>query len=206
MDRTQIRHLNVSYQHMDRNEFMNTSHLVGALGRTSTLQSLILRSNNLSSDYDMANFAAALTHNTSIKHIDLATNNISNSAMNILSSRIPSMKVLESLVIATNYAVDVDTSKNLARAMKKNTVIRNINCDENLGDYKTIRYYADLNWGGRRFIIKNKKNKQGGDDIALIPSLWPIILSRVGGLSENYERRADVIYFLLQRGSAIFPI
>jgi len=155
----------------------------------------------------MANLAAALTHNTSIKHIDLAFNNIADSAMNILSSRIPSMKVLESLEIGANYVVDDDTSQNLARAMKENTVIRNMNCDRKLRHYKTIRYYADLNWGGRRFIRKNKKKDLDGDGFALIPpSLWPSVLSRVEGLSENCERRADVIYFLLQRGSAVFPI
>jgi len=198
LDSTQIRKLNISSQQMDRNEFMNTFHLVGALGRTLSLDSLILQSNNLSSDYDMANLAAALTHNTSIKRIDLTDNTIRGSAMNILSSRIPSMRVLENLLIDSNYGFDAETSKNLARGMKENKVIRIISCDENLVDYKIIRYYADLNWGGRRFLTHNKCN------ISL--SLWPKVLSRIGRLSENRERRANVIYFLLIRGSAMFPV
>lgn len=208
IDRTQLRKLNVSSQRMDQNQFMNTFHLVGALGRTLTLESLQLQSNNLSSDYDMANLAATLTHNTSIKCIDLSDNNIEGSAMNILSSRIPSMKVLENLLVDNNYEFDENTSQNLAKGMKENEVIRIIKCDQNLVDFKTIQYYADLNWGGRRFITQSKSNgKDYGEINPSIPlSLWPQIISRIGGLSEDCERRANVVYYLLQRGSAVFPV
>ena len=204
LDRTPIRKLNVSSQQMDQNEFMNTFHLVGALGRTSTLESLNLRGNNLSSDYDMANIAAALTHNTSVKRIYLTDNNIRSSAMNIFSSRIPFMKVLEKLDIDGNYEFDDEASRNLARGMKENLVIRYIECEEGLPDIETIEYYADLNWVGRRYITQNN-----GEMIPFIPlALWPKILSRFGSYSQyhNYERQANTIYFLLQRGSAMFPV
>lgn len=213
LDNTQIRKLNISSQNICHPEFMNTFHLVGALGRTSTLETLDLGSNRLSSDYDMANIAAALTHNTSVKHIYLKGNNIRSSAMNILSSRIPSMKVLESLYISDdldylymnigeNLEYDDEMSKNLARGMKENSLIRRIECDERLADYTIIQYYADLNWAGRRYITQNN-----GEAIAFIPSaLWPKILSRIGNLSKHHERQANAIYFLLQQGSAIFPV
>lgn len=217
VDGTQIKAVDVSFQQMNRDESMRTFSLVGPLGRTSTLESLTLRSNNLSMDYDMACLAAALTHNTSIKHIDLSNNNISNSAMNILSSKIPLMKVLENLRIEDNPVAapdDYDVSGNLAKAIKENTVIRSMACNPKLADYKTIRYYADLNWGGRGFLPQNQtrnntnKNSNRGSkkDVAIIPSsLWPTILSRTGRLSKSRERRANVIYFLLQQGSPVFP-
>ena len=208
LDKTRLRKLNVSSQEMDRNEFMNTFHLVGALGRTSSLESLQLQSNNLSSDYDMANIAAVLSHNTSIKHIDLTYNNIRSSAMTILASRIPSMKVLEHLLIDGNGGFDDETSMSLVKAMKENMVIRNFSCDPNLADFKTIEYYADLNWSGRRFIAAaNTKTNKTHETIAPISmALWPRILSRIGRMSTDHERQANAIYFILQRGSAIIPI
>jgi len=218
VDGTQIKAVDVSFQHMNRDESMPTFSLVGPLGRTSTLETLTLQSNNLSTDFDMACLAAALTHNTSIKHINLSDNNISSSAMNILSSQIPFMKVLENLWIEHNPVAapdEHDVSENLAKAMKENTVIRSVACDPKLADYKTIRYYADLNWGGRGFLpqnrtrtntSKNDNSSSSREDVAIIPSaLWPMILSRTGRLSKSRERRANVIYFLLQQGSPVFP-
>ena len=205
LDRTPIKKINLLAQQMDRNEFMNTFHLVGALGRTSTLESLLLSSNNLSTDYDMANLAAALTHNTSVKILDLSDNDIRSSAMNILSSRIPSMRVLETLYVDGNYRLDNEASRNLANAMNENSIIRRITCDEHLADYESIRYYADLNWGGRRFI--EQQNNASDDDIpSILLSLWPEVLSRICRLSHDCERRANAIYFCLQKGSVVFPV
>jgi len=212
---TPIRCLNLSSQQMDQNEFMNVYHLVGALGRNSTVESLNLQSNNLSSDYDMASLAAILVHNTSIKHINLADNYIGNSAMNILSSKIPSMKVLEVLQIDKNDGFDDETSKNLARAMRENTVIRILECDESLVDRSMIRYYADLNWGGRGFLTHNGSNGEDHREnmASVLLSLWPKILARVQELPEernefwdDCERQANIIYFFLRRGSAMFPL
>ena len=208
LDKTQIRTLNVSSQLMDRNECMNTFHLVGALARNRALESLELRSNNLSSDYDMANLAAALTHNTSIKRIDLSDNNIQHSAMDILSSRIPFMKGLENLQIDRNNGFDDETSKNLARAMKENTVIRIIQCDQHLADLETIQFYADLNWVGRRFLTLNNSSSHDNDEVisSISLPLWSKVFPRIGRLTKNPERQANVMYFLLQRGSAMFPV
>lgn len=211
VDSTQIKAIDVSSQRMDRNESMNTFLLVGALGRTSTLESLNLQSNNLSSDYDMACLAAALTHNTSIKRIDLSHNNISNSALNILSSKIPFMKVLQSLRIEGTpaAALDDNVSRRLASAMRENTVLRYVVCDSNLADYKMIRYYADLNWSGRGHLLQNPaktyENENKGGIKTIPSSLWPTVLSRIRRLSKCRERRADIIYFLLQQGSPVFP-
>jgi len=208
LDKTPMRSLNLSCQQMDENEFLNTFHLVGALGRTSKLLLLILRSNHLSTDYDMANLAAALTHNTSVRCLDLTGNNIRSSAVTILASRIPSMKVLETLVLGWNNGFDDETSLNLAKAMKENLVIKDILCDPNLADNKEIEYYTDLNWGGRRYIDQRNKDDDTIDDrIPPIPQpVWPTILSRVSRRSEDNERRANLIYYYLQKGSAIFPV
>ncbi len=56
-----------------------------------------------------------------------------------------------------------------------------------------------------------EQSKKDDDDAeparAPIPlSVWPTILSRVSKRSEDNERRANLIYFYLQKGSAIFPV
>ncbi len=207
LDRTPMQRLHLCCQKMDENEFLNTFHLVGALGRTTTLEILNLESNHLSTDYDMANLAAALTHNTSIKLLDITGNNIRSSAMTILASRIPLMKVLKTLLIGCeDLRFDEETSHNLARAMKENLSITEIMCDPGLADYTAIEYYTDLNWGGRRFIEQNKGDNTA-EKISPIPlSLWPKILSMVTRRSEETKRQANLIYYYLQKGSVIFPV
>lgn len=199
LDRTKVQNLDLSCQFIEHeDEYMDLSLLVAALGRTSTLQSLELKFNKLT-DWDMAFVAAALTYNTSIKHIGLASNKILNLGMSILSSRIPSMPVLRSLLL-TNNDFDEAGAEELAAALKENLVLGRVECTPSSPWSKTIRYYADLNWGGRRAILPGH--------IPIQASLWPVILARVGrmGNDENSieERKADVLYYLLRKGPMLF--
>lgn len=198
IDRTQVRQINLSGQHVNRenDEFMDLSLLVGALGRTSTLHSLDLSYNKLS-DRDMAYVSAALTHNTSITHVDLSGNKIMNLGINILCSRIPSMPVLQSLVLKNN-SFDDEGAEDLVNAMKHNLILGRLDCDPDIPLSKTIRYYADLNWSGRRFV------HPGNSEIPIHASLWPVILARVSQLREKRaigikERHATVLYYLLRQ-------
>jgi hypothetical protein len=202
MDRTQLRDLDLSCQCIEQNdEFMDLSLLVGALGRTSTLQSLELRFNKLT-DRDMAFLAAALTYNTSIKHVGLGSNNIMNLGINILCSRIPSMTILQSLVL-TNNGFDKEGAEDLVTAMKHNLVLEKVECDPAIPRSKMIRYYSDLNWSGRRFV------RPGNSEIPIQASLWPVVLARVSHLGNDkmstQERHADVLYYLLREGPVLFP-
>jgi hypothetical protein len=47
LDRIRIKYIDLSYQCIDQGETMDLSALVGALGRTSTLESLELKFNKL---------------------------------------------------------------------------------------------------------------------------------------------------------------
>jgi hypothetical protein len=206
LDRTKIKHIDLSYQCIDQGETMDLSALVGALGRTATLESLELKFNKLSSDRHMAFLAAALMHNTSIKYIGLASNKIENVGLEILTSRIPSMKVLEKLNISNN-SFDDNTAQALAEAMKENFSIGRVECNQNLQSYKSIRYYADLNFGGRKFV----KKPLGYGISPVQQSLWPLVLARVAQLQNDQifsseERQAEVLYYLLRHGPAMFPL
>ena len=210
LERTPIKRLNIGDQKMDQNEYMNTYHLVKALGNTTSLEVLDLRSNNLSTDYDMGNLAAALDNNTSVKRLNISYNQIRSSAMNILSSRLASLEFLEELWMEGMFSLlDDEACQNLANAMNENQTIR-LKCDPKLLHYETIQYYADLNWAGRRFIEQCNTNR----DAPPIPtSLWPLVLSRTNKLKEireatidAKERQANIIFYCLQKGTAIFPI
>jgi Leucine Rich repeat len=205
MDGSQLRSLDLSYQYIDReDEPMDLSSLVAALGRTSTLQSLELRFNKLT-DRAMAFLAAALTYNTSIQYVGLAGNNISNLGISILSSKIASMPVLQNLILTSN-GFDVKGARELVTAMKENFVLRRVECDPVIPCFKTIRYYADLNWSGRRFF----RRRNGG--IPIQASLWPVVLARVSNLGNDKndkkstkERQAGVLFYLVRKGRVLFP-
>ena len=212
LERTPMKRLNIADQRMDENEFMNTYHLVKALGSTTSLEVLDLRSNNLSTDYDMGNLAAALDNNTSVKRLNISYNQIRSSAMNILSSRLASLEFLEELWME-GILLDDEACQNLAKAMKENHAIRHLKCDPKLLHYETIQYYADLNLAGRRFIEQQNKTEATHNVPPIPTSLWPLVLSRTNKLNTSNnatidvkERQANIIFYCLQTGTAIFPI
>jgi hypothetical protein len=205
LDRTRLKTLDLSCQcimDQQEDEFMNLSLLVAALGRTSTLESIELRFNKLN-DQDMAYLAAALTHNTSIQYVGLASNKITNTGISILASRIPLMKGLKELVLTNINAFDQKGMLELARALELNWTVQRVECDPTIPSYKTIRYYADLNWGGRRFLLGNNYHTP------VPPAVWPLVLARVNGMQEREngkERQANILYCLLRQGPALFPM
>jgi hypothetical protein len=198
MDRTSLQTLDISCQTVDRErESMNLANLVGALGRTNTLQRLDLRCNHLD-DHHMAFLAAALMHNTSIRFVGLASNHITNTGISILASRIPMMKSLTHLVLTNNALFD--DGLELAQAMEDNFILSNVVMDVRVAHFSIIQYYADWNWAGRRFFMN--------DALQLLPALWPFILERLQPLlskDNGMERYANVTYCLLREGPALFP-
>ena len=197
MDRTQLQTLDLSCQIVDRDtESMNLANLVGALGRTNTLQRLVLRFNHLD-DHHVAFLAAALMHNTSIRFVGLEGNHITNTGISILASRIPMMKSLTHLVLTNN---PFDDGSELAEAMEDNFILNKIAMDVQVAKVSIIQYYADWNWAGRRSIMDNT--------VQLLPALWPFILERLQQLLSNdngMERYANVTYCLLRDGPTLFP-
>lgn len=197
MDRTRLQTLDLSCQIVDRErESMNLANLVGALGRTNTLQRLDLRFNHLD-DHHVAFLAAALMHNTSIRFVGLASNHITNTGLSILASRIPMMKSLTHLELFNN---PFDDGLELAQAMEDNLILCKIGMNIRVAHFSTIQYYADWNWAGRRLFVDNT--------VQLLPNLWPFILERLQQLllkDNGMERYANVTYCLLRDGPTLFP-
>ncbi len=192
--------------------FLNLSLLVAALGRNNTLQELELKFNQLS-DSDMAYLAAGLTHNTSIRYLGLASNRIANLGLSILASRIPNMKGLKHLVL-TNNQYDSKGLEEMACAMKDNVHLESVDLDScclsskeiqgTTPPWKTIRFYADLNWSGRRYLDRQNLPQ------SLSPGLWALVLSRTSQVlfekSDGKERQADVLFTLLRLGGILFSM
>ncbi len=112
------------------------------------------------------------------------------------------MKGLQHLVL-TNNTFDQEGALELARALELNWTLQTVECDSTIRNYKKIRYYADLNWGGRRFLLgKNYETP-------VPPAVWPLVLARVNTISTGNggkERQADILYCLLREGPALFPM
>ena len=132
--------------------------------------------------------------------------------MNILSSRLASLEFLEELWME-GIILDDEACQNLANAMKENHAIRHLKCDPKLLHYETIQYYADLNLAGRRFIEQQNKTEATHNVPPIPTSLWPLVLSRTNKLNTSNnatidvkERQANIIFYCLQTGTAIFPI
>ena len=201
LDRTHMQKLDISSQCIERDESMNISMLVASLGRTTSLQRLDLRFNKLN-DEDMAYLAAALSHNESIRFLGLASNQIGNVGLSILASKVPQFRGLSQLVL-TNNLFDADGASELAVAMQSNLQLGVVECDFRIPNTRIIQYYADLNWAGRKYLSETTPKL-----ISLPSSLWPFVIQRVNRLTRKdngIERCANVLYFLLREGPALFP-
>jgi hypothetical protein len=153
-------------------------------------------------DRDVPYLAAVLSHNTSIRHLGLEGNRITDTGVSILASRIPAMKGLESLILRNN-PLGQNAALELAEALKPNLSIQRIDFDSSVANHDKVAYYADLNWGGRRFLI----GKKGGKFFNR--ALWPLVFERVNQLIQTKngrQRYVDTLYVLLKDGTALFPM
>lgn len=101
-----------------------------------------------------------------------------------------------------NLFLPEEAAKVLGEALEKNTSVEFINYSR--GGSPTLRYYLDLNRGGRRII-----NGGASESPNVAPSLYPILLDRASvlGKKERYlggdKRKYDVIYSLLRNRIAL---
>jgi Ran GTPase-activating protein (RanGAP) involved in mRNA processing and transport len=203
LDRTKLERLNLSSQCIQSNESLNVSLLVAALARTTTLQTIDFRFNKLI-DQDMAYLAASLSHNTSIQFLGLASNNITNTGLSILASRIPLMRGLKHIVL-TNNLFDAYGADELAQALELNYwSLERVDCDPRLIECSPmLRYYPDLNFGGRRLL---HHHTQTSTSTMIRPGLWALVLERANAMlvrENGIERCANILYYLLREGPAL---
>jgi len=187
-----IRHLSLSHQMVD------LSGMVGALGSTRSLESINLAFNRLD-DGDMPFLAAAMSCNTSVKYVNLSGNNVSNTGISILASKLPSMRGLEHLVLTDNPFGGNGTSQ-LRRSLQLglNYSLMHLELDVTVPHHASCMYFPDLNWMRRRFLFEEN----------VAPALWPFLLERANRLFEEpngSQRRANIVFCILQKSTALFP-
>lgn len=210
LDRTHLRHLNLSCQCMesgfgrnqdphqnnehnlndiddenegsddDDGEFMDLSILVASLGRTKHLEHLELRFNKLT-DHDMAYLAAALTHNNTIQYLGLSSNHITNTGLSIMASRIPNMTTLKRLVL-TNNSYDAEGIQELADAMNHNVVIEVVELDANLQQPES---FLLVQYRTDLNWAGRRYLERQNYDAPLLPSLWSLVLARTACRSRD---------------------
>jgi len=196
LNSTSLRVLNLSHQVIDEGQFVDLSAMVGALGSTQTLESLDLGFNQLD-DGDMPFLAAALSCNSTIKYVSLRGNKFSNTAISILASKLPSMRGLEQLVMTENN-FDGNGTSQLRRSLQLNYSIMRLDLDVAIPHHVSCMYLADLNWMRRRFLF----------EAVVAPALWPLLLQRANRLikeTNGAERRANIVFCILKKSTALFP-
>lgn len=83
--------------------------------------------------------------------------------------------------------------------MQLNYSIMHLELDAKLPNHACCMYFPDLNWMRRRFLFQEM----------VVPALWPHLLERADRLynkSNGPERRANVVFCMLQKSTALFPL
>lgn len=197
LNSTSLRDLNLSHQVIDEGQFVDLSAIVGALGSTQTLKSLDLGFNQLD-DGAMPFLAAALSCNSTIKYVSLRGNKFSNTGISILASKLPSMHGLEHLVLTENNFGGNGMGQ-LKRSLQLNYSIMRLDLDVAIPHHVSCMYFPDLNWMRRRFLF---------EAVVTSAALWPLLLQRANQLINEIngaERRANVVFCILKKSTALFP-
>lgn len=210
LDKTTLRHLDISRQIFREEEVMDLSPLVSALGRTTTLDTLKLSFNRLS-DYDLAFIAPPLAYNTSIRILDLSNNKIKNRGLEILCSRIPKMAVLEQIYLCYN-PFNEDGAEGLLKAITQNKVLKSVEINPDTKQYMAIRHHTDLNCAGTAMLEQSSIIKR----LPMKLSLWPLVLARANKLPEEsyrcgsaerrLERQVCVLYHVLRHHAVVLIV
>jgi Ran GTPase-activating protein (RanGAP) involved in mRNA processing and transport len=195
--------LDLSNQNFERNETFGISFLAPALPANRSMRFLDLSRNELS-DVDLACIASALSENSALEDLKLTNCNISNKGAKIIAKHLPQMTTLKTLWLFDN-PFGVEGAERILQAIPANVHLEQVLLPRGKGKamdtlQQRIDDYCMLNRGGRRLL---------GDLNSLSLGLWSQALARVGSIdwgiyADKKATQANVVYFLLKNGPALF--
>lgn len=211
--KTKLKYLNLSLQDSSKNiPFFEISHMTGGLGLNSSLESLIMRGNQLSFN-GMKNLVTCLSQNTTLEHLWMKDCELGNAAMDLFVAHLPDMKGLRRVWLngfqSTGIAGRKKTIEALETALETNVILDSIHLPFGYDDYRSskVNVLLDLNRGGRR-LLQASNNE-------FSHTLWPLVLERVNRMHlsgsnnskemELKSRRANIMYSLL-RGRVLLEV
>ena len=163
-----------------------------ALQHNTSLKHLILASNGLDAAA-IASLAEALKVNTTLQKLDLTGNAIDDDGIETLAAVLPEMKGLKELLLSNND-FGGRGARALTEGMKTNVICQSIVTFNKFYASKQLEFYLHLNQAGRRILRHENVNS--------VPlSLWPLLLSRINLRSDwDKSEMASSIYGLLLEG------
>jgi hypothetical protein len=193
-----LQHLNLTNQHAG--EFggsFDITNLGLAMRSNCSLQSLDLSFNMLYDD-DIQNLVAALSHknNTTLKLLNLMSNQLTNKGISTIATNLPQWKGLQNLIVTCNRFGE-EGARSLLDGLQENTELTHLGMPRGFAVSEDIQHLLALNQGGRKLLLQTKHVPLG---------LWPLVLARVNEKNQSISlltTRATVMFYLLQ-GPALF--
>jgi Ran GTPase-activating protein (RanGAP) involved in mRNA processing and transport len=140
--------------------------------------------------------ATALRHNTTLEHLHLSENCITDRGIQLFAAELRNLKTLKTLDLFQNE-FSAAGAKYLLEALETNVELNHLLVDRHLKYYDEIQYQTCLNRGGRRFLAAS----------AAPFALWPLVLERCQNIAFFYREkrvgREDILFYLLH-GPVLF--
>lgn len=159
-----------------------------------SLKGLSLNSCNIG-DLEIIRLGAALLSNSTLEHIHLGENNITDDGIRHFSRILKRLTTLKSLWVLENSFGDVGGHA-LLEAVQNNVELEQLLVDRHISYFESIQFYVMLNRGGRRLLSCH-------NNVPL--ALWSLLFERCTKLQKTCRRviSADVVYYLLLQGPAL---
>jgi hypothetical protein len=189
-------HLNLTNQHAG--EFggsFDITMLGLAMRSNCSLESLDLSFNMLYDD-DMPNLVVALTKNTTLKLLNLMSNQLTTKGISTIAKYLSRWKGLQKLIVACNRFGE-EGARSLLDGLQENTELTHLGMPRGFSVSEDISHLLSLNQGGRKLLLQKEHVPLG---------LWPLVLARVNEKNQCISlltTRATVVFYLLQ-GPALF--
>jgi hypothetical protein len=149
-------------------------------------------------DNDAVRLATALGHNTTLEHLHLSENCITDGGIQLFAAELRNLKTLKTLDLFQNEFNNAG-AKYLLEALQTNVELNHLLVDRHIKCYDEIQYQMSLNRGGRRFLAASV-------DAPL--ALWPLVLERCQKTAFFYREkrvdRQDILFYLLHGGPVLF--
>jgi hypothetical protein len=195
-----LQNLTLHNQRIEEGEVLGIAPLAYALSDgNSSLKFLDLSQNSIC-DEDVALLVNGLLDNTSLETLHLDRNLITDDGARIIAEGIRSMNVLKTLALPENPFGEEGASAILSAMVDNYNMETVIIPSGNSYFQRKIRWYGNLNRGGRKIFLTPR---------ATALSLYPLALERVNNMPLTHDWNplnapAEVVYGLLRLGPILF--
>ena len=210
--KTNLKYLSLALQDSRKNiPFFEISHMTGGLGLNSSLESLMVRGNQLSFN-GMKSLVTCLSKNTTLEELMMTDCELGNDSFEYFVTHLHDMKGLRRVWLngfqSTGIAGRKKMINALETALQTNVILEAIHMPFGYDAYGSkVNDLLDLNRGGRR-LLQASNNE-------FSHTLWPLVLERVNRVHlpgshrskemELANRKANIMYSLL-RGRVLLEV